>query len=84
MGRFILRLPGNIYDSLFISTWKLTEYISAIFSLISTDGHIIVNRDGTHDAKNYYYFDSMMAEINESESVYCTLQDSVDYRITGE
>ena len=52
-------------------TREITEYISALFLLISTAIHIELYQYGIHGIKDYYEYDddSMIADINEPESV---------------
>ena len=52
LGHFIFRLPGNMGSSLVIPIGDLTEDISALFLLISTDTHTGVDQDGMHDVED--------------------------------
>ena len=65
MGNFILRLPGNIEESLVISTQELTKDISHIFSLLSIDAHKGGDQDGIHDTKDNGNDDSTIDDIKQ-------------------
>ena len=70
MGYVILGITGNREDSLGRHTHKLTEYIAAIFLLISTSAHTGADQDVIHDDKDDYDDDVSMYDINESKSGY--------------
>ena len=53
MRNYILGLPGNILDLIGRLTGELTEYISDIFSLLSTVSHTEVEHYGIQNSKGY-------------------------------
>ena len=77
MGNFILLIPGNLKDSLVISTLEITKDIASFFLLISTATHTGVNNDVINDAKyNDDGYDTM-SDINESKSVKESVNDNL-------
>ena len=78
MSHFILRLPGNREELIYIPTHKITEDIADIFSLISTAAHTGVDQYVIHDAEENDDDDAVMDDVDESKSGYRLEKESMD------
>ena len=70
LGNFILIIPGNREDSILIPTRELTEYISALFLLLSSAVHTRINQYGIYDTKENDGDDNTMDSKNKSKSLF--------------
>ena len=70
LGNFILIIPGNREDSILIPTRELTEYISALFLLLSSAVHTRINQYGIYDNKENDGDDNTMDSKNKSKSLF--------------
>ena len=74
MGLLILGSLESIEDSLVIPTQKLTEYIAALFLLLSNSDHTGSDQDYIHNSKYNDYGDGVML-ISVARNEYLRVPD---------